>query len=593
MASMFDRARRPFAAFGRDRAGVVAVVVAICLPVFVALAALAIDMSYAYWVRTQLQHAASAAALAGASRLRVEVNTVNAVKLEAIEYAGKNLDPALHGTVLLAPDVNLGNWNPAARSFTLIGTTGPAGTACSDPVPSETDPACLPIDAVEVTTRKAQVNGNPLNLFLAPAIGLARTDISTVAIASAEPAPPLSGSTVCFEQGMVAGNDVDIQPNNSFANGYCVYGRCEVSIGEDTTFQTVHPLLDSHGNPKLDQRGVPIIVPGTRVAVGPEDLLACDAWRSPTYPGLDLSSEFDGRNCGLLGLCTPSECGPLGPTPEADCAWQGPWRSADANAGAPPPGPELAAHWADNMFPAIENLPSMREPLTSTAGGLGAITSIDLSAYSLTFEPAAGTYGPETHLPADFFDQLDPVTRCQTRQGGVYEVDGTVDLGSNNKICNVVIIADKITSGSGTAFRNVALIARNSVVDGANIDLGPNFKLNRVLLAARNNISLGSDGEMGDRNSCGSIARGVQIFALNDLSVQSGNTIFDADLVSGRDVRMGANLQVNLAGNGTAIQALRNIFIAGNGTYGACPESILADASEEAPEIAVILRLVH
>ena len=57
--SMVTGIRHHFLALWRNRDGVAAIVMAIFLPVLVVIAALVIDMSYAYWTRTQLQHAAT------------------------------------------------------------------------------------------------------------------------------------------------------------------------------------------------------------------------------------------------------------------------------------------------------------------------------------------------------------------------------------------------------------------------------------------------------------------------------------------------------------------------------------------------------
>ncbi len=591
--SMIAGIRRRSLAMRRDRDGVVAVMMAATLPALVAFAALAIDMSYAYWIRTQLQHAASAAALAGASQLSLSglaADIVDAVKAETVDYADKNLDPAVHGMTLLAPDVILGNWDPATRTFTRMGTTSGAGTACPDPVNAVdgTNPDdCLPIDAVEATTRRADMNGNPLNLFLGAAVGLAQTDISTVAIAWAEPGPPPPADTDCFQEGMIAGNDVTIQSDNSFINGYCIYGKCEVEIQENTTFEVSHPLLDESGNPILDNDGNPIIVPGTQVVVGPSDPDACEPWAPSSFPGLKLGDELGGENCGLVGLCTPPECGDLSES-LAECAWQGALPAEDASADPPvppAPTPELAQFWADNMFPNIEDLPSMTPPL-STDADLGTITGLDLSAYSTEVQT-------EMPLPLIFEEGSDETT-CQDLQGDVYVVDGDVQISSQKKICNVVIIADKISAGADVTFENVALIAKDSAVGGANIDLsGARYKLNHVLLAAKDGINLGTDGTIGDPESCGGTAPTVQMFAGQNLELQSGSKIFNGDLVAAGNVTLGSEAQVNLTGNGTTIQALGDITVQSNSTFGGCPEDIIADANEEDPEIAVNLRIVQ
>ena len=571
----------------RDRDGVAAIIVAIMLPVIVGFAALAIDMSYAYWIRTQLQHAASAAALAGASQLNFEGDTaaiVGKVKDMAVDYAEKNMDPARHQTTLRPADVILGNWDPAnganAGTFTPMSTTSGVGTACSNPVPTETNPNCLPIDAVKVTTRRAQVNSNPLNLFLGATAGLAQTDINTVAIAWAEPGPPPPADTDCFQEGMIAGNNVTIQSDNSFTNGYCIYGKCEVEIQEFTTFENSHPLLDGFGNPILDDEGNPIIVPGTQVSVGANDPGACEPWAPSSFPGLKLGDELGGENCGLVGNCTPAECGDLSES-LAECAWIGPWPADDPT---PAPTPELAQYWADNMFPAAEDLPSLTSPL-STDGDLGAITALDLSAFSSEVQNVMP-------LPVDFQAGSNQTT-CQDMQSGVYVVDEVVNIDSGMKICNVVIIANKITAGADVTLENVALIAKDPAVTGANIDFAARYKFNHVLLAARNGINLQTDGTIGDPESCGGTAPTVQMFAGENLELQSGTNIFNGDLTAAGSVTLGSEALVNLTGNGTTIQALGDITVQSNSTFGGCPEDIIADANEEEPEIAVILRLVN
>ena len=75
--------------FQRNRSGVVAVITAMCLPIFIGFSALALDMSYAYWMRNQLQIAADSSALAGASQLEFDKATITA---EAIQYAQINID---------------------------------------------------------------------------------------------------------------------------------------------------------------------------------------------------------------------------------------------------------------------------------------------------------------------------------------------------------------------------------------------------------------------------------------------------------------------------------------------------------------------
>lgn len=71
--------------------GISLVIVAVSMFVFLAIAGLAIDMSYVYFVKNELQVAVDAAALAGASRLTDPNDTVQTAALdEARVYAAKN-----------------------------------------------------------------------------------------------------------------------------------------------------------------------------------------------------------------------------------------------------------------------------------------------------------------------------------------------------------------------------------------------------------------------------------------------------------------------------------------------------------------------
>ncbi len=171
---------------------------AIFLPVLVVIAALVIDMGYAYWTRTQLQHAASAAALAGAGVLldadENDEPDTNAYRNMAIRYAFKNMKQAKHGAVI----------NTSCGIYDAVGDTIGSGKLCNDvevgywlPSPEldfkaryldgsfnpNYDPLTMELNAVKVVTRNAAANGNALNLFLGAAVGLAQTDIGTSAVA--------------------------------------------------------------------------------------------------------------------------------------------------------------------------------------------------------------------------------------------------------------------------------------------------------------------------------------------------------------------------------------------------------------------------
>ncbi len=143
-----------------NRRGVSGVWVAICIVPLLGIAALAIDAGYLYVMRNRLQATADAAALAGAGQWP---DLPGNVEPAALEYAGKNMPIPEHGTVLLPPDVVQGNWETDPRRIFTAGGN--------------------PTNAVQVTTRKAVANGNPVDLFFASVMGFNQTDVSATAIA--------------------------------------------------------------------------------------------------------------------------------------------------------------------------------------------------------------------------------------------------------------------------------------------------------------------------------------------------------------------------------------------------------------------------
>lgn len=178
----------------RDQTGSLVIAAAAVLLIAMGIAALAVDMSYAYAVKTQLWATADAAALAAASDLPDE-ETATAT---ALDYAEKNMPAAKNGPVVTAADVQAGFWDSAARSFT-VGAT--------------------PLNAVRVTARRSQVNGNPLSLIFANILGVAETNISTSSLAGTP------GEAVCLlTLDPSAGNAMNI------GNGVFTATNCKVQI---------------------------------------------------------------------------------------------------------------------------------------------------------------------------------------------------------------------------------------------------------------------------------------------------------------------------------------------------------------------------
>ncbi len=511
----------------RDDSGVVAVVVVICMPLLLGLGALSIDMSYAYWTRTQLQHTASSAALAGASQLADLVDAEAAAKAEAFVFANANMATARFGTTLLAPDVTLGNWDAPTRTFTPMGGLSAVGYACNNPVAQETGGwgNCLWINAVDATTRTAQANGNPLNLFLASVLGMAQTDVNTAAIAwsqgSGEPPPP--GEDNCYQDGMIAGNWVDIQSTNDFLDDFCVYGHCGVAM-----------------------QSANFLEPGTSIAVGPDNAAAAALCEIGT-PYMD---EQGGPNPGLYD-----------PPPPADYG-NAPYNGLQ---------PKLALKWTSgNMWPDVEfgdgdppDLPDYLGKYPIVAVTLGSMLpgNFDAERDGWVYDPGVG---PPACTPG-------PIETY-------YVVDGNADILAFSTLCNVAIIAHKITSGNDVIFENVVLVARDpsasgdpEIQFGYTIELGTDVIMDHVFVASREKVSLQQGAVLGGAPTCGSEVS-VQIIAMEDVIFQSDSIISNVQVGAGRDFNMQSNGVLNLTGVGSTIQALRDVIVATEGTFNDCPD---------------------
>ncbi len=151
--------RRCIRAFQRDQRGATMVLMAIGLFASAGMAALAIDMGYFYLLKGRLQTTADVSALAAIRQLPSQ----DALRASALEYAPKNMATSEHGSVLTNADVVPGFWSSTTRTFTA---------------------AANPVNAVQVTTRRSQANGNTAPTFFAHIIGFDGVDIRRTAIAA-------------------------------------------------------------------------------------------------------------------------------------------------------------------------------------------------------------------------------------------------------------------------------------------------------------------------------------------------------------------------------------------------------------------------
>ncbi len=184
--------------------GIAAVYLALILVALVALAGIAIDFSYMYIAKGQLQNAADASALAGASRLNgtVFANQTGA-RNEAWRFACNNkMVPAGKSVFLIAsssyssPPSDLNSGNDPDGDIILGHWYGPGDFRPRPGVPLPTGEI---INAVKVVARRTsdsanppiRIGGNPMSTFLGRVIGWNQMNVAAEAIAAKTPAKVL------------------------------------------------------------------------------------------------------------------------------------------------------------------------------------------------------------------------------------------------------------------------------------------------------------------------------------------------------------------------------------------------------------------
>lgn len=144
--------------FKRDERGSVLPLAGLCVAVILGFAAVAIDLGQQTALRSQLEGTADAAALAAASQLPDE----RKARRKALEYAEENMPEAAHGHVLRDEDIVFGTWYSQTRQFVADGPIA---------------------NAVQVTVRRSEQNGNPAPTFFLHLFGYDHADLSARSLA--------------------------------------------------------------------------------------------------------------------------------------------------------------------------------------------------------------------------------------------------------------------------------------------------------------------------------------------------------------------------------------------------------------------------
>ncbi|MGA9754282.1 MAG: TadG family pilus assembly protein [Desulfobaccales bacterium] len=157
--------------FVADQSGAMSLMIAFILVVLLALAALAVDYGYMSMVQGELQKAADAGALAGASALGSANNPAwSSGTAQATSLVQQN---NAAGQLLADCQVDYGYWSKVSHILQASTIT-----------PQQTD-----VPAIQVTIVKSSgKNGGPVQLLFAPIFGVNTFDLSARAVAMLKPA---------------------------------------------------------------------------------------------------------------------------------------------------------------------------------------------------------------------------------------------------------------------------------------------------------------------------------------------------------------------------------------------------------------------
>ncbi len=199
------------AAFRDDERGGYMVWSLLWFMVYCGIGGLAVDITDAYRNQAILQSTADASALAASMSLPSEADA----ETEALLYSSDNMDPGTNGTVLTQSDIEFGDWDFSARSFT---------------------PGGISPNAVRVVTRRSNDNNNPVAMAVLRIVSLfgldPRWNISTEAVA-------VRYLPDCANDGFIAMNRVDISSSNDLLQDICLHGQnAGVDLQNHNYFET-------------------------------------------------------------------------------------------------------------------------------------------------------------------------------------------------------------------------------------------------------------------------------------------------------------------------------------------------------------------
>jgi Mg-chelatase subunit ChlD len=433
--------------------------VVVSLVVVAGVMSLAVDVGYLYLVKENLQTAADAGALAGASGLSVSQDEA---RRRATTYTQKN---SANGAAVpvQASDVQLGLWDPSTHVFT----------------PSTSSPG-----AVKVTAQLRHDRGNAVGLYLARVLGINSFDVSASAV------------------GSFGARDVILVLDYSASMSYDSQTRHVPQRGRDAVEQTLLGIWQNLGSPVYgNMQFTPVHIGSTDTTTILNTLgLSHVAYPYPPRTWSDYFNYVQGtpsthnenktvlddphyrKQYGGLTLVDYWQAVQYRAIPDGIALWQTPEQ------------PLTAVKDAVSLF-----LSYMQNPRTDDRIGLVAFTYTD------------GTAKLEVPLTTDFSQIGDT---SQHRQAGHYHNQTNIAAGLQ------AAINELQTNGRASAQRLIVLLSDGQAnwIDNnhsADVSAATTAALNEAYVAAQDKfqiltISLGSDADTNLMQQIAAITSGIQ-----------------------------------------------------------------------------------
>jgi Flp pilus assembly protein TadG len=272
MRKNWDGQRRRF-----RRHGSVMVYLIIAIVVLLGFCAMAVDLTRTEVAKTELQRVADACARAAVANI---YQGTTAVRNAASAVAGQM---EVDGTAISLnnADIQIGNWNSSAETFTQNGT---------------------PNNAVRIYVRRTTANGNPLPMLFAGVLGKPTIDVQAVSTAALDTANTESDYVNATSDPWLAGESSGTQasepdpgyPNSDHQWKYDIAG----------TYGGTNPSKDAYGDPRYEPYGSPdqvgfSVTPGDIITVSVPENSSNVAGNDPAY---GANTYADGDNNGTYAI---------------------------------------------------------------------------------------------------------------------------------------------------------------------------------------------------------------------------------------------------------------------------------------------------